>query len=92
MRWTGEQRRRIYEQLAAMNDNFEQARESLARFRKLPGFERNEIESLQLLTAEARAACLSYLLNVVETAESDEAGSLQARRLRKERRQSARPT
>lgn len=83
MRWTGEQRRVVYGQLATINGGFEQVRAALGSLGKLPGFDRAELDVLDLLTAEARAACLSYLLNVVESAESDEAGILQKRRLRK---------
>ena len=85
MRWTGEQRRVIYDQLATINGNFEQVRASLALLRRLPGFERAEIDAVALLTNEARAACLSYVLNVMETSETDEAARLQSRRLRTDR-------
>jgi hypothetical protein len=51
------------------------------------GGEKSEIERFSNLAAEARAATLSYLTNVVETLETDEAARLQARKLRKQRRE-----
>jgi hypothetical protein len=76
----------VYEQLAAIEAGFEQAARALRRFRK-SGFERSEVERLTELTSEARAATLSFLTNVVETAETEEAGRLQGRRLKRERRE-----
>ena len=86
MRWTGEERLRVYERLAGIEAGFEQAIGALHAFRKHSGFARSEIKHLDELTAEARAATLSYLINVIENAETDEAGRLQGRRLKRERR------
>jgi hypothetical protein len=86
MRWTAKQRRQVYEHLAAINSGFDQARTAVRAF---PGFghDRTEIDRLDELIAEARAATLSYLTNVIETVETDEAGRLQNRRLTRERRE-----
>jgi hypothetical protein len=86
MRWTWRQRRQVYEHLAMVEAGLDQAARSLRVFRK-SGFERSEIERLIEITVEARAATLSYLTNVIETAETEEAGRLQGRRLRRQRRE-----
>jgi hypothetical protein len=86
MRWTGEQRRHVYEQVMAVQTGFEQALAGLTEFRKCRGFEKSEIDCFRNLAAEARAATLSYLTNVIEAAESDEAALWQSRRLKRERR------
>lgn len=88
MRWTEKQQRKVYEHLASLNTGFDAARNALAAFRDLRGFERSEIERLFEITAEARAIALSYLTNVIEGVETDEAARLQNRRLRRERRDS----
>jgi hypothetical protein len=85
MRWTGKQQRQVYEQMASFNTGFDAARNALEAFRGLRGFERSEIERLFEMTAEARAAALSYLTNVIEGVETDEAARLQSKRLRRER-------
>jgi hypothetical protein len=77
MRWTGRQRRQVYEQLAGIEPGFEQAARALRVFGKFRGFERSEIERSSELTAEARAATLSYLTNIIEIVETEEAGRLQ---------------
>jgi hypothetical protein len=87
MRWTGRQRRQVYEHLAMIEAGFEQAACSLRVFRKAGGFERSEIERLIEMTAEARAATLSYLTNIIEAVETEDAGRLQGRRLKRERRE-----
>jgi len=85
MRWTGGQRRQVYEHLAEVEAGFEQVARTLRAFRKSGGFVRSEIERLSELAAEARAATLSYLTNIIETLETEEAGRLQARRLKRDR-------
>lgn len=55
-------------------------------FRKSEAFTRSEIDRFEEMTAEVRAAALSFLTNIIETIETDEAGRLQNRRLRRERR------
>jgi hypothetical protein len=87
MRWTGRQRQHVYEQVMAIETGFEQAVRGLGSLRKSTGFEESEIERLSDLTAEARAATLSYLTNIIEAAETDAAARLQGRRLKRERRE-----
>jgi hypothetical protein len=86
MRWKGDGGREVYEAVLAVNAGFDQVREALGTFRKCAGFARSEIDRLEEMAAEARAATLSCITNVIETIETDEAGRLQARRLRRERR------
>ncbi len=86
MRLTAKQRRRVYEHLATINAGLDQARTALRALPRLDD-DRTEIDRLDELTAEARAIILSYLTNVVETIETDEAGRLQNRRLKRERQQ-----
>ena len=87
MRWTGEQRQHAYELVMAVQTGFEQALAGLTELRKCRGLEKSEIERFSSLAAESRAAILSYLTNVIEAAESDEAALLQSRRLKRERRE-----
>jgi hypothetical protein len=77
----------VYEQLMAIETGFEQAARGLGALRKSAGFDESEIERLRDLIAETRAATLSYLTNVIETAETDEAARLQGRRVKRERRE-----
>jgi hypothetical protein len=60
---------------------------SIRELRKYRGFEKSEIERFRNLAAEARAATMSYLTNVIEAAESDEAARCQGRCLKRERRE-----
>jgi hypothetical protein len=77
----------VYEQVIAIETGFEQALRVLRGLRRSTGFEPSEVERLRVLTAEARAATLSYLTSVVETVETDDAARLQSRRLKHERRE-----
>jgi len=77
----------VYEQVIAIETGFEQALRVLRGLRRSTGFEPSEVERLRVLTAEARAATLSYLTSVVETVETDDAARLQCRRLKRERRE-----
>jgi hypothetical protein len=71
----------------SIETGFEQAIRAIGAMRKSPTFDQSEIERLGDLTAEARAATLSYLANVMEAAEADEAARLQGRRLKRDRRE-----
>lgn len=86
MRWKGDEGRTVYEALQAINAGFEQARDALRMFRRSEAFAQSEIDRFEEMTAEVRAATLSFLTNIIETVETDEAGRLQNRRLRRERR------
>jgi hypothetical protein len=87
MRWTGEQRRHVYEQVMVVQTGFEQAVAGLTELRKCRGFEKSEIDRFSNLAAEARAATLSYLTNVIEAVETEEAARLQGWRLKQESRE-----
>ena len=63
-----------------------QALQGLGALRKSAMFDQSEMERFTELTAEARAATLSYLLNVIESTETEEAARLQGRRIKRERR------
>jgi len=78
MRWTGRQRRQMYEHLAMIDAGFEETARALRVFRKSGAFERSEIERLSELTAEARAATLSYLANIIEALETAELAGFNA--------------
>jgi hypothetical protein len=86
MRWKGEQRQQVYEHVIAIQVGFEQAVQGLGELRKCDAFEMSEIKRLRDLAAEARAATLSYLINIVEALETDEAAQLQGHRLKRESR------
>ncbi len=70
----------------AIATGFEQAVRALGVLRKSAMFDPSEIDQFGDQTAEARAATLSYLLNAIESGETDEAAMLQGRRLKRERR------
>jgi hypothetical protein len=75
----------VYECLLAVNAGFEQARGALAALEQRRGFSRGEIACLGAMAEEARAAIASYLTNVIETAETQQAGRMSRRRLARER-------
>jgi hypothetical protein len=79
----------VYEYLLAVNVGFEQARSALAALEARQGFSRGEIARLGAMAEEARAAITSYLTNVIETAETAQAGRMSRRRLARERRDEA---
>jgi len=57
-----------------MNAGFDQAIQSLAALRRHGGFHRSMLQRLAALSQETRAATNSYLANVIQTAETEEAG------------------
>jgi hypothetical protein len=71
----------------AIQAGFEEVARGLGALRKCAGFEESEIERFTDLAAEARAATLSYLTNIIETAETEEAARIENRRLKRERRE-----
>ena len=77
----------MYEQVMAIETGFAQALQGLAALRKSEIFDQSEIERFTDQAAEARATTLSYLLNVIESAETEEAARLQDRRIKRERRE-----
>jgi hypothetical protein len=79
----------VYEYLLAINIGFEQARSALAALKERQGFSRGEIARLGAIAEEARAAIASYLTDVIETAETAQAGRMSRRRLTRERRDEA---
>jgi hypothetical protein len=78
---------RIYHQLRELDEGFAQVNRALNRMRSIRGFQTNELARYSALTAEARAATLSYLLEIVGEAESKEAGRLFRSRRRREARE-----
>jgi hypothetical protein len=77
----------VYEHLLAVNAGFEQVRRALAALGQRRGFERGEIARLGAMAEEARAVVSSYLTDVIEMAETEEAGRLSSRRLARERKE-----
>ena len=71
----------VYQRLFDLNVGFDQVVRSLAALRKHDAFLAKELDYYSTLAKEARAATTSYLLNVMEGVETDEAG----RRFRKRR-------
>ena len=76
----------VYEQLFGMNAGFDQVQRALAALKENRWFDRDEMECCRALSAEAQAVINSYLANVIETAESEQAGQLFRRRRALERR------
>jgi len=77
---------RIYHQLQELDEGFAQVNRALNRMRAIRGFHASELARYSALTAEARAATLSYLLEIIGEAESKEAGRLFRSRRRREAR------
>ena len=78
---------KTYRYLWAMNEGFDQVRRSLQALAKYAPFDRGEMRRFEQLTAEARAVTNSYVLEKLESEESDEAGRLYGRRKARERRE-----
>jgi hypothetical protein len=78
---------KVYEQLLAMNQGFDQVRRTLHALASCPDVDRGEIRRFQQLAAEARAATNSFLLEALATRETDHAGRLFVRRRRRERKE-----
>ena len=79
----------VYQQLWELEEGFARVHRVLNKMRSIPGFHPPEIARYSALAAEARAATLSYLLEIVGEAESKEAGRLFRSRRRLEARQDA---
>ena len=79
----------VYEQLLQINAGFEQVSRALHGIGRNRLFDRQELERYRALAAEAQALINSYLSDVIETTETDQAGRLSRRRLARERRESA---
>jgi hypothetical protein len=69
-----------------MDAGFSQVRGALNRIQGNPSFDARELGRFSALIAEARAATLSYLLDVIGESESKEAGSLFKTRIGRERK------
>ena len=78
---------KIYKRLYEIDAGFEHVRRGLVELRHVSAFNRDELARFKALSAETRAAVLSYLASVVETLETDEAGRLSRRRRAREREQ-----
>ena len=78
---------KIYRYLCSRNEGFDQVRRSLQALAKHGPFDSDEMQRFQQWTAEARAATNSYVLEKLETKETDRAGRLYGRRKARERRE-----
>jgi hypothetical protein len=76
----------VYLHLWLINKAFERVLKSLAVLREHPGFRRGEIDRFRGMSQEAQAAINSYLVSVVEIAETDKAGRHFRKRLARERK------
>jgi len=64
----------VYKHLLDINAGFDQVIHALAALRKNDAFLARELDRFGALAKEARAATNSYLIGVIEQAETDEAG------------------
>src|SRR5260370_42402070 len=78
---------KVYEQLLAMNQGFDQVRRSLHALARFPSVDPAELRRFEQLAAEARAATNSFLLEALGTLETDHAGRLFVRRRTRERKE-----
>ena len=74
-----------YEQLLSINTGFELVRKALGALSRGNMFDRKELARFEAWSEETRSSINSYLLGVVEAAETDLAGRLYRRRLARER-------
>jgi hypothetical protein len=77
----------LYQRLWEIQQGFTDIKTALDSFGAHPLFVRSEIKRFSALWEEARAATASYLLGVLEQFETEYAGNLAQRRLRRERRE-----
>jgi len=77
----------VYEHVLAINAGFEQVRRGFRALRRSPGFERSAIERFREQAEEDRAAAMSYIAEVIQTEETDEAGRRFRKRLARERKE-----
>ncbi len=77
----------VYKHLLDVNAGFDQVVRSLAVLRKNDAFLAKEIDRYCALAKETRAATNSYLIGVVERAETREAGRRFGRRWEREQRE-----
>ena len=77
---------RVYKQLLRINRGFAAVVRGLATLEKSRGFHRSELRRLSTRVRETRAAANSYLAATLESAETDEAGRLYAKRLAREKK------
>ena len=75
-----------YLHLWLINRGFDRALKSLEVLREHPAFRRGEIDRLRNLAQEVQAAMNSYLVSIVEIAETDKAGRLFRKRVARERK------
>ena len=64
----------VYENLLRINAGYDQAIRSLAALRKHGAFHRGALARFAALSKETRAAATSYIVSVIEAAETNEAG------------------
>ena len=77
----------LYQQLWELDEGFAQVNRALNRMRSIRLFHTDELARCSALAAEARAATLSYLLEILGESESQEAGRLFRSRRRREAQQ-----
>jgi hypothetical protein len=75
----------VYRQLLRINRGFDAVVRGLAVLRDHGGFHSSELRRFRALAQEARASTNSYLAAVIESAETDEAGRLFRKRMRREK-------
>ena len=75
-----------FECLLRINRGFAEVLEGLRALRNQRGFEPEQIRRFEQLAQETRAAINSFLLGVLESQETSQAGRLFRRRLQQERR------
>jgi hypothetical protein len=77
----------VYQHLLNLNAGFDQVVRSLAALRKHDIFQAKELDHYAVLAKEARAATNSYLIGVIERAETEEAGRRFGKRREREQRE-----
>jgi hypothetical protein len=76
-----------YGQWYRINAGFQEVLRGLRALRREPGFSAAQLRGFEQLSREARAATNSYVAEVVEARETEEAGRLFRRRQARQRRE-----
>ena len=77
----------VYEHVLSINAGFEQVQRGFRALRRSPAFEKSAIEGFGQQAEENRAAAMSYIAEVIQTEETDEAGRRFGKRVARERKE-----
>jgi hypothetical protein len=77
----------VYQLLLDLNRGFQQVIASLGALRTMTAFDVGELDRFAALSKETRAAANSYLVSIIESVETAEAGRRYVKRRRREKQE-----